>query len=135
MALIAADLTYPTGKLQESSFPGKDLQANLTVWLPAATAKTAGLAAGVRDIAATHYVYYLAFSAIADRIASQPSAETFSGPQGTNVSRNWGQNRAEYWLEKAQAEWDAFSIYVPDDSANVMQRPPVSGSARVRGVF
>lgn len=132
MALDANDLIYPAGKLQESMFPGKDLASNLAVWVPMAEEKASAVGAANQDDAATHYAYYLAYSAVADRIASQPTRESYAGPNGTNSTRDWGQNRAEYWAGKAQEELDAFNAYLPSPPDGTRQWPPVSGTVRLR---
>lgn len=115
MALTADDFIYPVGQLQTAHFPGEHLDVLVEAWLTQAIAKVAGLSSDIQDIAASHWVYYRAYDAIANRIAGLPNRTSFGGNSGGGVEStvDWGQNRSDYWAKKAAAELEKFEYYVP----------------------
>jgi hypothetical protein len=122
LALVAADLIYPKGRLQPVLFPKETLATIVEAWLSEAETKVADVDAADQDAAATHWVYYRAYSAIAERIAASPSRESFGGNSGGGVEStvDWGQNRADYWEKKAADELAEFeSILTPTTTSSL----------------
>lgn len=115
MALTNADFIFPVGELQASMFPGQVLTTLIDAWIAQAVTKVAGLSPLVQDTAATHWVYFRAYSAIAKRIGVNPTRESFGGNSGGGVQStvDWGQNKSTYWEELAQKALDNFNSYVP----------------------
>jgi len=79
------DLKYPGGEIQPRMFPDGDIDVVLTIWLLEASALT-----DATDDIATHYIYWRAYSAVANRIAATPTSQSTS--TGSH-STTWGQNR------------------------------------------
>ena len=66
MAVVPADLIYPTGELRSDWFPdGEDLEASISAWL--------NLMSGETDAKQTSYAYYRAYWDIAARLAEKPN--------------------------------------------------------------
>lgn len=115
MALTPADFIHPIGTLQPAMFPGENLTTLVQAWINQGMTKVAHLDVSIQDTVATHWVYYRAYSTIAERIASQPSSHSMGGNSGGGVETtvNWGQNRADYWETKAAKALKDFEYYVP----------------------
>ncbi|MCC6457275.1 MAG: hypothetical protein IT328_20140 [Caldilineaceae bacterium] len=118
MAVTSNDLIYPKGKLQSTMFRGENLATLADAWLDQAATKVVDVAEEDKDAAATHWVYYRAYSTIAERIGVNPSRTSFGGNSGGGVesTEDWGQNRADYWEKKAAAELAEFERLLPPDS-------------------
>lgn len=80
------DLKYPTGELQPRMFPDGDIDTVLATWLTEAIGLTTD------DTAASHYVYWRGYSAVANRIAATPTSQSTS--TGSH-STTWGKNRID----------------------------------------
>lgn len=116
VTIEADDLIAPKGNLQAIMFPDGDLEDNLEEWIAQATAKVTAVAESDQNEAVTQWVYHRAYLTIAERIASQPSSESYSGSPGTSIVRGWGQNRADYWEEKAAAALQQFNNFFLDNN-------------------
>lgn len=107
VTLVATDLIYPVGELQQAMFPTQgELAANVGQWLDEAASNTAVTAlstSAAANTAARHWVLYRAYSAVAQRIALQPSSESRS-----DVDRSWGQGRIDYFSELAASHKASF---------------------------
>ena len=92
MALTAADFIYPDGELLNAMFPDNDLETNIGVWLEQAGDLTTDESAQV------HWVYYRAYTVVANRVAAMPSQQTTS--QGGH-SVTWSSDRVSAMQKKA----------------------------------
>lgn len=119
VTLDAADLIYPTGRLQAAWFSPtttQSLTAVVTEWLDLA----AGLVTALDDddlenAAARHYVYWRAYESIALRIAGVPASEQSGGGQG--FSRSWKvPEQIEYWQRLAAAEKATFDALLAGET-------------------
>ncbi len=107
MSLSVTDFLAPAGQLQPAFFPDGDLEANVTVWLAQAAGKLSGVAAGFQAAAITDWVYYRAYSHIAERLASEPDTVTVD-----DVSRSVSKGRIEFFLQQARQHWDNYQSYL-----------------------
>lgn len=131
VTLTPADLTYPAGQLQEGFFPDDDLQGNLVVWLAEAKDKVADVVLDQQDDAAAAWVYYRAYQAVARRIGAQPSRESYGGAGGgSNVTRDWGQNKSDYWEGLADEQLALFQGYVHTSSGGTVTHFTLAGPRR-----
>lgn len=130
MALEAADLIEPEGRLQAGLFPDGDIVTRVTAWLATAYTKTGGLTANLVDGAAEAYTYYLAYSHVADRLAGEPNA--VSVDSAANVSKSVGQDRIAYFQRLAQKYLDDYEDFF---SAPANPERPRSGYVLNRAVF
>jgi len=107
VTLTVSDFIYPQGELQPAMFPtAGELQANLAQWLDEAAGKSAITSLSTADeanTAATHWVLYRAYAAVAQRIALQPSSESRG-----DVDRSWGQGRIDYFSGLSAAHKASF---------------------------
>lgn len=111
MTLVANDFTEPEGKLQSDLFPGIDLTTYLTAWIATALAKAAAVESAFEEEAAEKYVYYLAYSHIADRLAGEPNK--VSVESAAKVGKDIGKDRIDYFQKLAQKYLDDFQAYLP----------------------
>lgn len=86
-----SSLKFPIGEMQETMFPNDDLDALLSAWLTEAQGLTNS------EPAQRRWIYYLGYTAIANRIAATPSSETGQG--GHAVS--WSDSRIEQFRRLA----------------------------------
>jgi len=107
MSLNVTDFLAPAGQLQTAFFPDGDLEANVTVWLAQAAGKLSGVAAGFQEAAITDWVYYRAYSHIAERLASEPDTVTVD-----DVSRSVSRGRIEFFQQQARQHWDNYQSYL-----------------------
>lgn len=107
MALIANDVIYPDGDLLPSMFPDGDIQLAVSAWLADAAGRT------TVELAQRHWVYYRAYSTLANRIAATPSSDS-----GFNASRtvSWGGDRITAFEQKAAKHLAEYSRLSGDDS-------------------
>lgn len=135
MAVVAADLTFPTGEIQPQWFEGQDLPALLATWIgivepvvpPAATPEQA-------DAIVTAYAYWRAYSAIYMRMAGDPNSVALSG----ELSAGWAPantkaffTRAEWWRLRYEAEVAGVEETVAAETVRV----PLGGPAPIVYVF
>lgn len=113
VTLTNDDFIHPVGRLQTAMFPDGDMAAGLTAWLDEATDLVAAVDADDQDNAAAHWVYYRAYTAIADRLRAMPVSESYGG-SGTNVSKTWGSGRVAEWEALAAASLVAYRLYVAE---------------------
>ena len=106
MALTIDDLVYPNGELQGSMFPDGDVDTVAVIWLAEAVAKTAD------TVAQKHWVYYRAYTAIANRIASMPTSQSTN--QGSH-SVSWGSDRVTAFRQAASDNVSEYSRLTGDD--------------------
>lgn len=112
MALAITDLIEPDGRLQESLFPAGDIVAKVTAWLAKAGQKVAaaGIEASFVDGATEAYVYYLAYSHVADRLAGQPNKVAIDS--AADVEKTVEKDRIAYFKGLAQNYLEEFNSYV-----------------------
>lgn len=90
---------YPQGELQPGLFPDGKLEDHLETWIADAATKV------TENSPAIKWVYYRAYSAVAQRLANTPSSDTFDHHQNQRV-KSWGKDRIEFFERKA-AEYKA----------------------------
>lgn len=125
MALTPDDLIEPKGRLQAALFPGLDLTVLLTGWLQAAGGKMGGIAGNAVDAATTAYVYHLAYSHVADRLAASPNSVSIDS--AASVQQQVGQDRIAYFARLAQRYLDEYENYI---SSPANPERPRSGYVR-----
>ena len=107
MSLSVPDFLAPAGQLQTAFFPDGDLEANVTVWLAQAATKLSGVAAGFQEAAMTDWVYYRAYSHIAERLASEPDTVTVD-----DITRSVSKGRIEFFRQQAQQHLENYQSYI-----------------------
>lgn len=130
VTITVTDLEQPTGELANSYFPDGDLAAKLPGWLLVATNKVqadTSIAPAAHNDAAGAWVYYLAYSYIADRIAANPNRQSL---QGGEVSEDWGQDRPAYWLARADAKLGTYEQFTITPAEEASAKPKASGAIR-----
>ncbi len=135
VTITVADLEQPKGELANSFFPDGDLAAKLAGWLTAATAKVeanADIAPAAQNNAAGAWVYYLAYSYIADRIAASPNRQSI---QSGEISEDWGQDRPAYWLARAEAKLSTYEQLEATPADLASTKPRASGAIQTRIYF
>src|SRR5690606_39966185 len=88
-----SDLIQPEGELSNSFFPDGDLSTQISGWLDKAKTRVeanADIAESAQDDAAAAWVYYLAYSYVASRVAAMPNS----------VSVNKGADSVAYRSEE-----------------------------------
>lgn len=104
VTLTIDDLKQPIGELDESLFPDGNIDTLLAGWLDQAANQVnaaAGIATADQDDAAAGWVYYRAYTQIADRLASQAESITV-GPRTERTStgqQKYFADKAKYWLD------------------------------------
>lgn len=93
MALAVNDLIYPSGDLLPSMFPDNDIVPAVTVWLHESVDRTGDLTAQ------RSWIYYRAYTAVANRIAATPNNENSFGTHSTS----WGSDRIQAFRDLAAA--------------------------------
>lgn len=135
VTITVADLEQPKGELANAYFPDGDLAAKLPGWLLVATAKVEAntdIAPAAENNAAGAWVYYLAYSYIADRIAASPNRQSL---QSGEVSEDWGQDRPAYWLARAEAKLGMYEQLAVTPAALASSKPKASGAIRTNVYF
>lgn len=99
--LTTADFIAPTGRLQDGMFPGLTLTDLVTNWLAAAQTKATAeaLNADLIEAAAREYVYHLAYSHVADRLAATPNSVSVTA--AANISTTINQDRIGHFTRLA----------------------------------
>lgn len=115
MTLQAVQLIAPAGKLQEDLFPEGVLVGHIETWLNTAYTKTGDLTGAARDAAAEHYVYYLAYSHVADRLAGEPNEATVDS--AGRVSRTIDRDRIAHFKRLADDHLEQFKANFADAPA------------------
>jgi len=110
VALSPSDFITPTGRLDANLFPGKALVDIVTAWLDKAQTKAINVEITYRDAATEAYVYYLAYSTVADRLAAEPNSVSIDS--AASVSKAIGQDRIQYFARLAQKYLDDFNGYL-----------------------
>ena len=101
MAVTIYDLLHPTGELERSMFPDHDLDEISAAWFTDAATRTAAMDAGdTQDAAVKAWVYYRAFTTLANWIAAKPSLHSYTGDDRREA---WGNDRVKHWQTKAEA--------------------------------
>lgn len=102
VTINAVSLVQPTGLLDEALFPEGNLLYLADGWLQNAISKAAVNASTDPDGAATAWVYYRGYTAIADRLANAPSTIMVDGQVTRTTAadqRKYFSDKAIYWLE------------------------------------
>ncbi len=135
VTLTVADLIQPDGELDNTYFPEGDLDAQIDGWLSKAARRieaNINIAASVHNDAAEAWVYYLAYSHIANRIAAMPNTVSVGSGE---VTRTYAQDRPAYWRSLALTQktaYDALIVIVPSVATG---RVMPSSSVRLRAVW
>lgn len=129
ITLSTVNFIEPDGELQEDLFPS-GLEDLLDGWIAVATVKVEA-AAGItnQNAAVEAWVYYRAYSHIAQRMggdAAKASLSSGSSREFTPDQRAYFASRAAYWL----AKYEALDTVVTEEEAAVAVPP--SGSVRLR---
>lgn len=105
------DLIQPAGQLAPSYFPDADLDAQIDGWLDVATTKVeADTTIVAQNNAAAAWVYYLAYSYIADRIGAMPNTVSLGSGEAVQT---YSKDRPDYWLARAAAQKAIYDGLVP----------------------
>jgi hypothetical protein len=102
MAVVNGDFIAPTGELRADMFPGDTLATNITAWLTQAAVK-----APDNDDAQTAWVYYRAWTDVANRLGTNPAEVDIEGEGGVRTLKEqigFAQGRAAYWRSEYEAE-------------------------------
>lgn len=105
VTLISDDLLQPAGELDESLFPADNCNDFVAGWLSQAADKvlaSANITAADQDKAAAAWVYYRAYTWVANRIANTPESVTV-GPRTERSSatqQKYFADLAAFWLEQ-----------------------------------
>lgn len=103
VTLLPDDLIQPIGELSDVLFPDGNLLNMLSGWLVDATNQVnaaPGIALANQNKAAAAWVYYRAYSLVADRLASTPSNIVID----STVTRTMASDQRKYFADKAK-EW------------------------------
>lgn len=131
VTLQAVDLIQPDGELANSYFPAGDLDDQIDGWLAKARNKVhanADIAESVHNDAAEAWVYYLAYSYIANQLGALPNSQ---GVGSGEVTEAWGQDRPAYWLRRATEQRTLYASYVVPQVKNTTPRDSLSIPTRV----
>jgi hypothetical protein len=105
VTLTVDDLEQPLGELDASLFPSGNIDNLVTVWLSQAITTVeanTGIATADQDEAAAAWVYYRAYTQVADRFANTAQTIMIDGQVTRTTSadqRKYFADRAAYWLE------------------------------------
>lgn len=102
MAVTNADFIAPTGELTADMFPGDTLSTNIDAWITEAEAKAAS-----NDDAQKAWVYYRAWTGIANRLGTTPAEVDIEGEGNVRTLKEqiaFAQSRAAYWRSEYEAE-------------------------------
>lgn len=112
--ITAASLLDPTGDVTPAMFPDDstdDLAARLTAYIARGTDKVASDTTGLddddEDLAVAAWAYYLAFSAAATRLASQPASADLQGLGSFSTSAT----QVKYFQEQARYAFQRFEVF------------------------
>ena len=109
MAVTFDFVLHPQGELMMSMFPDGDLDVNACVWFSEAETKTADMETGeTQDAAIKAWVYYRAFTAIANSISIKPTSGSY---YGSERSETWGADRVKFYNDKARYYLDQFNTF------------------------
>lgn len=101
VTLTIYDLKQPTGELDESLFPTGNIDSLVAGWLAQAADEVANITAADQDAAARAWVYYRAYSHVAQRLASSPANVVIDSTVTRTTSadqRKYFADLATYWL-------------------------------------
>lgn len=102
MAVVNGDFIAPTGELTADMFPGDTLSTNITAWLAEAVVKAAD-----NDDAQKAWVYYRAWTGVANRLGTTPAEVGIEGEGNVKTLKEqiaFAQGRAAYWRSEYEAE-------------------------------
>lgn len=100
--MAVSDFIAPDGELTPDMFPGDTLSANIGAYLAQAAVK-----APDNDEAQTAWVYYRAWTAVANRLGTAPAEVDIEGEGGIRTLKEqlaFAQGRASYWRSEYEAE-------------------------------
>lgn len=109
------DFKQPLGELTPDLYPLGDIDALLTGWLAQATAKVlaaAGIAVADHDSAAASWVYYRAYTHIAQRMNSEPEQVRAEG----EIAMTTKADQRKYFADRAAAALLEFASYNVSES-------------------
>ncbi len=108
MTVVWTEFVYPLGKLRADQFPNDDLATVVSAWLDEAGGKVVDIDATLVDEATRDWVYYRAFSSIADRLALEPDEVTADG-----MSRSISNERIQHFRNLAASHLEQFRAASP----------------------
>lgn len=131
VTLSTFDLIQPTGELSESLFPGSDFSMLVGGWFGQAEtlveANTA-IAATSHNLAAAAWVYYRAYSHVADRLASSPVSVSVS--HDGSMSKTMSTDQRKYFIDKATAKLAQYESYETEAASTTSVIPAFFGRVR-----
>lgn len=127
-----SDLIEPKGRLQEDLFPAGNVYELVNAWIDKAQAKVnaVDLETAYVEGAMEAYVYYLAFSHVADRLAGHPNRVAIDS--AAQVDATVEKDRIAYFRGLANDYLDEFNEYVGQPEA---RQTPRSGWIQNRAIF
>lgn len=101
MAVAVGDLIVPYGELQPAQFPDRNLDESVQVWLTQIeeSGDLDDLTTAAADRARTAFVYWRAFTTIADRLANTPETQ-----RSSDRSTTWSTGQIAYWRRRADEQ-------------------------------
>ena len=111
MALTSTAMQYPSGELTKSMFPDEaNLDDTIEIWIVDAQEKTSTITdVVVQDAAQRAWVYYRAYTAIANAIAMRPSNSSYYGSERQEA---WGSDRVTHFSRLASERLAQFEYLI-----------------------
>lgn len=109
--MIPADLIEPAGELTAEMFPNRDVNVFAQAWLDEAEARTTATAAQAA------WVYYRAFSHVADRL----NAGLASDRKG-DAAASLAASQFTYWLDRANAKLAEYHALTTGPAGPILTR-------------
>jgi hypothetical protein len=110
VTLTDQDVTQPLGELDSSLFPGSNFAELVNGWLYQAQQKVqanAGIAAADHNDAAAAWVYYRAYSHVAQRLAASPTSVSVGG----KISRSMAADQRKHFFQLAAEKLAEYSSH------------------------
>lgn len=98
LTLMAYEILAPVGELTQIMFPGESLDVLAGALISAADGVTTD------NATAKHWIYWRAYTAIANRLAATPNSEVYFN----DVARRFEKDRLDYFLDRAAANQNAY---------------------------
>ena len=133
VTLSTWDLVQPEGELSETQFPNGDFQDLLVGWLTQAqalVAANAAIAATNHNAAAAAWIYYRAYSHIAQRLVISPVRVSTS--VDVSVSKEITKDQRDSWQVLAAKKKADYEAYETAGASTTAVNPAFFGRARAR---
>lgn len=111
MTVQVSEIWHPIGELNQSMFADEDVKYLASIWFNDANLKTAAMADGeTKDAAVKSWVYYRAFTTVANSIASRPTSSDYYNQR----QETWGADRIKFFNDRAKSYLEQYnSIMTP----------------------